>query len=161
MGLIWVLTRLTDADLYKIYSMDRSSDIADFVSSLAQADPSVTVSLDKSFVALELMFDRAGLPVNPVSGQGSIPSGDDFGEGIPNYMSPDYVVAVRDVLTHLTFDTLLENTGKNELSELRVRPFGPAWDDGHLDYLRSNFVTLVRFVGIAAERNCHIVAQLC
>ena len=39
-----------------------------------------------------------------------VPGNIDFGEGIPNYMSPEYVVATRDILAHISFDTLLDDT---------------------------------------------------
>ncbi|ORM26912.1 DUF1877 family protein [Williamsia sp. 1135] len=160
MGMILTLTQLTDAGLHEIHALGEAGDISEFVWGLSEADPSVTVDLDKSYDALEVMFDHARIMVNPISGQGTIPGDYDFGEGIPNYMSPEYVVAARDCLVHMTFDTLLEATGTKELSKLRVPPFLHSWDAGGIEYLRSNYDILSGFVTNAAERSCHIVMQL-
>ena len=59
-----------------------------------------------------------------------VPGNIDLGEGIPNYMSPEYVVATRDILAHITFDTLLDDTTATELARQEVWPMMRHWDDG-------------------------------
>ena len=38
--------------------MGSARDIADFVSCLREADPTISTDIDKAYQALELMFDR-------------------------------------------------------------------------------------------------------
>ncbi len=135
MGLIRSYTRLSDDELREINMMGSARDIADFVSSLREADPTISTDIDKAYQALELMFDRSAMPVNPVRGQGMAPGNIDFGEGIPNYMSPEYVVATRDILAHITFDTLLDDTTATELARQEVWPMMRHWDDGAVEHL--------------------------
>lgn len=58
MGLIRSYTRLSDDELREINMMGSARDIADFVSSLREADPTISTDIDKAYQALELMFDR-------------------------------------------------------------------------------------------------------
>lgn len=82
MGLIRSYTRFSEAELHEIYLQDSTEDVVGFVNDLRDADPTITVDIDKAFEALGLMFDRSGLPVNPVVGQGSMPGEINFSEGI-------------------------------------------------------------------------------
>ncbi|PZU04390.1 MAG: hypothetical protein DI630_01315 [Gordonia sp. (in: high G+C Gram-positive bacteria)] len=159
MGLIRSYTRFSDAELNEIYLQDSTEDVVGFVNDLRDADPTITVNIDKAFEALGLMFDRAGLPVNPVVGQGSMPGDINFSEGIPNYMSPSYVAATRDILAHMTFDTLLESTTIADLTDQRIPPF-LNWRNENVDYLRSKFAVMAEFIIRAADLNNHVVLEL-
>ena len=68
MGLIRSYTRFSDAELHEIHLQDSTEDVVGFVNDLRDADPTITVDIDKAFEALGLMFDRSGLPVNPSRG---------------------------------------------------------------------------------------------
>jgi hypothetical protein len=159
MGLIRSYTRLSDAELGEINLLGPTGDVVEFVCDLREADPTISVDIDKAHYALALMFDRSALPVNPVIGQDSVPGNIDFGEGIPNYMSPDYVAATRDILAHITFDTLLDLTTAADLTQQRVEPFRN-WTDGGIEYLRSKFAIMTEFINRAAELNNHVVLEL-
>ncbi|MGK9269894.1 YfbM family protein [Williamsia muralis] len=159
MGLIRSYTRFSDAELHEIYLQDSTEDVVGFVNDLRDADPTITVDIDKAFEALGLMFNRSGLPVNPVVGEGSMPGEINFSEGIPNYMSPSYVGATRDILAHMTFDTLLESTTIADLTDQRVRPF-LNWRNENIEYLRSKFTIMSDFIIRAAALNNHVVLEL-
>lgn len=159
MGLIQSYTRLSDADLHEIHLRGSTTDVIEFVYALRDADPTVTVSIDKAHTALELMFDRSGLPVNPIRGQGSIPGDIDFSEGIPNYMCPEYVKATRDILAHTTFDTLRDTTTAADLTRQQIDPFRN-WKDEHFEYLKSKFTIMTEFVNEAAQRDNHVALEL-
>ena len=159
MGLIRSYTRFSDAELHEIYLQDSTEDVVGFVNDLRDADPSITVDIDKAFEALGLMFDRSGLPVNPIVGEGSMPGEINLSEGIPNYMSPSYVAATRDILVHMTFDTLLESTTIADLTDQRVGPF-LNWRNENIEYVRSKFTIMSDFIIHAADLNNHVVLEL-
>lgn len=89
-----------------------------------------------------------------------VPGNIDFGEGIPNYMSPEYVVATRDILAHITFDTLLDDTTATELARQEVWPMMRHWDDGAVEYLREKYAIMAGFVSLAADLDNHLVLEL-
>ncbi|HEY9312639.1 DUF1877 family protein [Williamsia sp.] len=159
MGLIQSYTRFSDADLHEIHLCDSTHDVVEFVYGLRDADPAMTVDIDKAREALELMFDRSELPVNPLRGQGSIPGNIDFSEGIPNYMSPEYVAATRDILAHITFDTLLDSTSAADLTQQQIGPFRN-WNSQNIEYLRTKFTIMSEFIDQAADLNNHVVLEL-
>lgn len=159
MGLIQAYTRLSDADLHEIHLRDSTQEVIEFVYALRDADQTITVNIDKAHDALALMFDRSGLPVNPIRGQGSIPGDINFSEGIPNYMSPDYVAVTRDILVHTTFDTLLDATTAVDLTQNQVSPFRN-WNSQNIEYLRGKFDIMAEFINQSAHVNAHVVVEL-
>ena len=88
-----------------------------------------------------------------------MPGDINFSDGIPNYMSPSYVAATRDILTHMTFDTLLESTTIADLTDQRILPF-LNWRIENIDYLRSKFAVMAEFIIRAADLNNHVVLEL-
>ena len=160
MGLIRSYTRLSDNELHEITMMGSARDIAVFVGSLREADPTISTDIDKAYQALELMFDRSVAPVNPIRGQGMVPGNIDFGEGIPNYMSPEYVAVARDIIAHMTFDTLLDNTTPADLAQHGVWPMMRHWNEGAVEYLREKFDIMAGFISLAAESDNHVVLEL-